>query len=78
MNLFVGGWSGWPWLQDNQYKVHHKYADVGSSSQLFTFIEMPAQSINAGRSRAANIAIIAITTSSSISVNALISCHVPK
>ena len=53
MNLFVGGWSGWPWLQDNQYKVHHTYADVGFSSQLFTFIEMPAQSINAGNFRVA-------------------------
>jgi prepilin-type processing-associated H-X9-DG protein len=53
MNLFVGGWSGWPWLQDNQYKVHHTYADVASSSQLFTFIEMPAQSINAGNFRVA-------------------------
>ena len=53
MNLFVGGWSGWPWLQDNQYKVHHTYADVEASSQLFTFIEMPAQSINAGNFRLA-------------------------
>ena len=53
MNLFVGGWSGWPWLQDNQYKVHHTYADVESSSRLFTFIEMPAQSINAGNFRLA-------------------------
>ena len=53
MNHFVGGWSGWPWLEDNQYKVHHTYADVGATSKLFTFIEMPAQSINAGNFRVA-------------------------
>ena len=51
MNIFVGGWSGWPFMYDNQYKVHHTYADVGSASQLFTFIEMPAESINAGNFR---------------------------
>ena len=51
MNIFVGGWSGWPWLYDNQYKIHHKYADVESSSRLFTFIEMPKESINAGNFR---------------------------
>jgi len=53
MNLFVGGWSGWPWLQDNQYKIHHTYANVSRPSQLFTFIEMPPQSINAGNFRIA-------------------------
>ena len=51
VNIFVGGWSGWPWLYDNQYKIHHTYADVESSSRLFTFIEMPKESINAGNFR---------------------------
>ena len=53
INLFVGGWSGWPWLSDTQYKVHHEYDDVNNPSQLFTFIEMPPQSINAGNFRVA-------------------------
>ena len=53
VNLFVGGWSGWPWLSDNQYKVHHEYDDVNNPSLLFTFIEMPPQSINAGNFRLA-------------------------
>jgi len=51
MNIFVGGWSGWPFLYDNQYKVHHKYTDIADPSNLFTFIEMPAESINAGNFR---------------------------
>jgi len=51
MNIFVGGWSGWPWMYDNQYKIHHTYADVGATSKLFTFIEMPKESINAGNFR---------------------------
>ena len=51
MNIYVGGWSGWPWLQDSQYKIHHTYNNVNSPSQLFTFIEMPSQSINAGNFR---------------------------
>ena len=53
VNLFVGGWSGWPWLSDTQFKVHHTYDDVYTPSQLFTFIEMPPQSINAGNFRVA-------------------------
>ena len=51
MNIFMGGWSGWPFLYDAQYKVHHKYADVVDPSKMFTFIEMPAESINAGNFR---------------------------
>ena len=51
MNIFMGGWSGWPFMHDNQYKVHHKYADVNDPSMMFTFIEMPAESINAGNFR---------------------------
>ena len=51
MNIFVGGWSGWPFLYDSQYKVHHKYSDIADPSNLFTFIEMPAESINAGNFR---------------------------
>jgi len=51
MNIFVGGWSGWPFLYDNQFKVHHKYSDVVDPSNLFSFIEMPAESINAGNFR---------------------------
>ena len=51
MNIFVGGWSGWPFMYDNQFKTHHTYDDVESPSQLFSFIEMPAESINAGNFR---------------------------
>jgi prepilin-type processing-associated H-X9-DG protein len=51
MNIFVGGWSGWPWLYDNQYKIHHEYWEVRDPSKLFTFIEMPAASINSGNFR---------------------------
>jgi len=53
MNVYIGGWSGWPWLEDSQYKIHHTYDNVNNPSQLFTFIEMPSQSINAGNFRVA-------------------------
>jgi prepilin-type processing-associated H-X9-DG protein len=51
MNIFVGGWSGWPFIYDAQFKTHHLYSDVGAPSQLFSFIEMPAASINSGNFR---------------------------
>jgi len=51
MNIFMGGWSGWPFMHDIQYKIHHKYSDVVDPSKMFTFIEMPAESINAGNFR---------------------------
>ena len=55
MNIFVGGWSCWPFLSDVQYKVHHKYSDIRDPSNLFSFIEMPAESINAGNFRVAPV-----------------------
>ena len=51
MNIFVGGWSGWPFLYDSQFKTHHLYSDAASPSHLFSFIEMPAASINSGNFR---------------------------
>lgn len=51
MNIFVGGWSGWPFMYDNQIKTHHTYEEVKNPSQLFTLIEMPAESINSGNFR---------------------------
>ena len=51
MNIFVGGWSGWPFLYDSQFRTHHLYSDAASPSHLFSFIEMPAASINSGNFR---------------------------
>jgi len=51
VNIFVGGWSGWPFMEDTQYKVHHRYEEVRDTSKTFTFIEMPPNSINAGNFR---------------------------
>ena len=51
MNIFVGGWSGWPFIYDSQFKTHHLYSDAAAPSNLFSFIEMPAVSINSGNFR---------------------------
>ena len=51
INIFVGGWSGWPFMEDNQYKIYHEYKNVKNPSNVFTFIEMPPNSINAGNFR---------------------------
>ena len=51
VNIFVGGWSGWPFEADTQYKIYHTYDDVKDPSSIFSFIEMPSASINAGNFR---------------------------
>ena len=47
----MGGWSGWPFMDDTQYKIYHQYQEVKDPSKVFTFIEMPPNSINAGNFR---------------------------
>ena len=40
INIFVGGWSGWPFEADTQYKIYHQYQEVVDPSSIFTFIEI--------------------------------------
>ena len=48
MNIHVGGWAGWPVENDKEWKIYHKQADIEKPSNIFTFIEMPFDFINAG------------------------------
>ena len=48
VNIHYGGWAGWPVEDDKEWKVYHKQQDVETPSNIFTFIEMPFEFINAG------------------------------
>ena len=48
VNIHVGGWSGWPVDGDREWRVYHKQQDIEVPSNIFTFIEMPFEFINAG------------------------------
>jgi prepilin-type N-terminal cleavage/methylation domain-containing protein len=48
VNIHYGGWSGWPVEDDKEWKIYHKLADIEKPSNIFTFIEMPFEFINAG------------------------------
>ena len=48
INIHVGGWAGWPVEDDKEWKVYHKQQDIEVPSNIFTFIEMPFEFINAG------------------------------
>ena len=48
VNIHVGGWAGWPVENDREWKVYHKQQDIEAPSNIFTFIEMPFEFINAG------------------------------
>jgi prepilin-type processing-associated H-X9-DG protein len=51
INIHVGGWSGWPVQKDEEWKIYHKYSEIETPSNIFTFIEMPFEFINAGSFR---------------------------
>jgi prepilin-type N-terminal cleavage/methylation domain-containing protein/prepilin-type processing-associated H-X9-DG protein len=48
VNIHYGGWAGWPVEDDKEWKVYHKQQDIETPSNIFTFIEMPFEFINAG------------------------------
>ena len=48
VNIHYGGWAGWPVEDDKEWKVYHKQQDIEAPSNIFTFIEMPFEFINAG------------------------------
>ena len=48
VNIHVGGWSGWPVQDDKEWTIYHKYSEIEKPSNIFTFIEMPFEFINAG------------------------------
>jgi prepilin-type N-terminal cleavage/methylation domain-containing protein/prepilin-type processing-associated H-X9-DG protein len=48
VNIHVGGWAGWPVEDDKEWTIYHKQQDIEKPSNIFTFIEMPFEFINAG------------------------------
>jgi prepilin-type N-terminal cleavage/methylation domain-containing protein/prepilin-type processing-associated H-X9-DG protein len=48
VNIHVGGWAGWPVEDDKEWTIYHKQQDIEVPSNIFTFIEMPFEFINAG------------------------------
>ena len=48
INIHVGGWAGWPVEGDREWRVYHKQQEIEDPSNIFTFIEMPFEFINAG------------------------------
>ena len=51
MNIFVGGWSGWPFQEDKAFRVFRLMDDFQNPSERFVFLDMSDESINAGNYR---------------------------
>ena len=51
MNIFMGGWSGWPFWGDQDWKVYHKLDEIEDPSGRFVLLDMRPNSINAGNYR---------------------------
>ena len=51
INIHVGGWSGWPVQEDKEWRIYHKQQEIEDPANIFTFIEMPFEFINAGSFR---------------------------
>ncbi len=51
MNIFMGGWSGWPFWGDQQWTVYRQLSDFNSTSERFVLLDMRNNSINAGNYR---------------------------
>jgi len=51
INIYMGGWSGFPFSADISWEVYHKFEEIENPAERFTFIEMPASMINAGNYR---------------------------
>ena len=51
MNIFMGGWSGWPFWGDQQWTVYRQLSDFTSTSERFVLLDMRNNSINAGNYR---------------------------
>jgi prepilin-type N-terminal cleavage/methylation domain-containing protein/prepilin-type processing-associated H-X9-DG protein len=51
MNIFIGGWSGWPFWGDQMWNVYRKINEFENPSKRFVTLDMRANSINAGNYR---------------------------
>tara|TARA_Y100001968_G_scaffold247663_1_gene232126 strand:+ start:1210 stop:2121 length:912 start_codon:yes stop_codon:yes gene_type:complete len=51
MSIFMGGWSGWAFWGDQDWKVYRKTDEIEDPSQRFVLLDMRPNSINAGNYR---------------------------
>jgi len=51
MNIFMGGWSGWPFGVDKRWTTYRKIEEIGNPSKKWVLLDMRGESINAGNYR---------------------------
>ena len=51
MNIFMGGWSGWPFSMDTRWTTYRKIGGIRNPSNRWVLLDMRGESINAGNYR---------------------------
>ena len=51
MNIFMGGWSGWPFAMDTRWTTYRKIEEIRNPSNKWVLLDMRGESINAGNFR---------------------------
>ena len=51
MNIFMGGWSGWPFREDTRWTTYRKLEEIRNPSNRWVLLDMRGESINAGNYR---------------------------
>ena len=51
MNIFMGGWSGWPFSEDRRWTTYRKIEEIRNPSNRWVLLDMRGESINAGNYR---------------------------
>lgn len=51
MNIYAGGWSGWPFQGDQMWKIYRQQSDFRDPANRFVLMDMNDKSINAGNYR---------------------------
>ena len=51
INIYAGGWSGWPFFGDQMWKIYRQQSDFRDPANRFVLMDMDDESINAGNYR---------------------------
>ena len=51
INIYAGGWSGWPFVGDQMWKIYRQQSDFRDPANRFVLMDMDDESINAGNYR---------------------------
>ena len=51
MNIYAGGWSGWPFNGDQMWNIYRQQSDFRDPARRFVLMDMDDESINAGNYR---------------------------